>query len=160
MALNQAIEDIRRAIASLQEQGPLTETLQEQLEALVGEFSQDLPRVEWSCAVQNPVILSRQISHQVQYVAKEALLNARRHSQASQINLSLKQINGEYRLSISDNGNGFDPNKLANGDGVQHFGLNIMHARAARISGKLDIHTMPGNGTQVILSWAARSVAS
>lgn len=158
-ALNQAIEDIRRAIASLQEQGPLTESLQEQLEALVMEFTDDDPKVEWSSKVQAPVMLSRQVSQQVQRVAKEALLNARRHSHASRISLCLDQIDGDYCLCITDNGQGFDSNTTISGNGQQHFGLNIMHARAARISGNLNINSIPGKGTEVTLAWPARSAA-
>jgi len=74
--LNQAIEDTRRAIASLQEQGPLAATLQEQLAGLVIEFSCESPAVEWSSRVNTPVILPRQDSLQVLRVAQEAFLNA------------------------------------------------------------------------------------
>ena len=154
--LNQAIEDTRRAIASLQEQGPLAATLQEQLAGLVIEFSCESPAVEWSSRVNTPVILPRQDSLQVLRVAQEALLNARRHSQATRISLCLEHIDSEFRLLVADNGQGFDPQAPPNGDGSQHFGLNIMRARAARLGGRLDIQSTPGDGAQVSLYWPVR----
>ena len=157
--LNQAIEDTRRAIASLQEQGPPVESLQEQLADLVMEFSGEGLAVEWFSRVQTPVKLSRQDSQQVLRVAREALLNAQRYSQAAHISLCLHQIDGEYHLLIADNGLGFDPDAPPPGDGSQHFGINIMRARAARLAGRLEIHSSPGSGAQVSLNWPARSEA-
>jgi two-component system nitrate/nitrite sensor histidine kinase NarX len=153
--LNQVIVDTRRAIASLQEQGPLAASLQEQLTGLVLECSREGFTVDWSSRVNAPLNLPRQDSQQVLRVAQEALLNARRHSQATRISLCLEQIDGEYRLLIADNGQGFDPHAPANGDGSQHFGLNIMRARAARLGGRLDIQSRPGEGAQISLYWPA-----
>ena len=158
--LNQAIEDTRRAIASLQEQGPLVATLQEQLAGLVLECSRESPTVEWSSKVTDPVLLPRQDCQQVLRVAQEALLNARRHSQATRISLCLEQVDGEYHLLVADNGQGFDLHAPPNGDGSQHFGLNIMRARAARLGGRLEIQSFPSNGAQISLYWPARSGAT
>jgi len=159
-ALDQAIDDTRRAIASLQEQGPLTETLQEQLAGFVKEFSGQDSALEWSSKVQAPVMLPRPESRQVLRVAQEAVINARRHGQAARISLCLVKAEGEYKLVVEDDGNGFDPDTPADGDGRQHFGLKIMHARAARIAGRLDIQSAPGAGTRVTLYWPARSEAT
>jgi two-component system nitrate/nitrite sensor histidine kinase NarX len=156
-ALNRAIEDTRRAIASLQEQGPPTETLQDQLARLAMEFSRDDLKVEWSSAVASPVKLLPAENQQVLRVAQEALLNAKRHSSAKHIGVHLEQINGDYRLVIEDDGQGFDPDAELQDDGQQHFGLNIMSARASRIAGRLQIQSAPGHGTRVCLDWPRRS---
>lgn len=152
--LNQAIEDTRRAIASLQEQGPLAEPLQGQLSGLVNDFTRQGSVVEWTNRVPAPLILSRQHSQQVLRVAQEALLNANRHGLATRIRLSLEQIDGEYCLMVVDNGQGFDPHAPPS-DGSQHFGINIMRARAARLAGRLEIQSAPGSGVQVSLFWPA-----
>jgi two-component system nitrate/nitrite sensor histidine kinase NarX len=152
-ALNQAVEDTRRAIASLQEVPPLNESLQESLASLAG----DQTGVEWTSHVAERVVLSQQESQQVLRVAQEALQNARKHSGCDRISLSLDEVKGEYCLTIADNGSGFDPQALAEGNGRQHFGLNIMRARAARIGGRVEISSAPGAGTRVSLYWSARS---
>jgi two-component system nitrate/nitrite sensor histidine kinase NarX len=158
-ALNEAIEDTRRAIASLQDQGPLTESLQEQLVSLVREFSDESPVVHWSCKKDIPIRLSRQESQQVLRVAKEAVLNAVRHSGATCIKICIEQMDREYRVMIEDDGQGFDPEAAKNGDGRQHFGLNIMRARAARLAGRLELQTAPCAGTRVSLYWPVKSEA-
>ena len=155
-ALNQAIEDTRRAIASLQEQGPLTETLQEQLARLVMDFSCENPEVNWFNMVNDPVVVSRQESQHILRVVREALLNASRHSRANQIDLCLDQVEDEYRLTVADDGLGFDPDISSEDNGRQHFGLNIMRARAARIGGRLDICSAPNNGTKISLYFPTR----
>ena len=159
-ALDQANEDTRRAIASLQEQGPLNETLQEQLARLAEEFSRDSPVVEWFSSVLSPVMLARQESQQVLRVVQEALLNARHHSQATRISIRLEKVGGENLLIVEDDGKGFNPDSPPDGDGRHHFGLNIMRARAARIAGRVDIQSAPGAGTRVLLYWPSRVEAT
>lgn len=152
-ALDQAIADTRRAIASLQEQGPLTVTLQEQLALLAAEFSHEKPAVEWDCPVQFPVLLTRQDSEQVLRVTREALVNAKRHSNASQIGVNLQKMECEFQLTVADNGQGFNPETAQDKNGGYHFGLKIMRARAARLAGQVDIQSGPGQGTRVCLTW-------
>jgi two-component system nitrate/nitrite sensor histidine kinase NarX len=56
------------------------------------------------------------------------------------------------QILVADDGKGFDPEKQAITAG-DHFGLSIMEARAARLGGNLAIHSRPGQGTEVILTW-------
>ena len=114
-ALNQAVEDTRRAIASLQENPPpLSESLQDSLARLAG----DQAGVEWTSHVAERVVLSQQESQQVLRVAQEALHNARRHSGGDRISLSLDEVQGEYCLTVADNGSGFDPRRRWRGMGA------------------------------------------
>jgi signal transduction histidine kinase len=156
-AEEQAEGEIRQAIASLQEDFPTPNSLQEQLAALVEERSANGPAVEWECSVNSPVIISRQESEQVLRVAREALLNAQNHSQARRISLCFQKSNSpmpgeEYQLSVIDDGIGFSIRSEI-GDGRPHFGLKIMRARAARIKGQISIDSRPGQGTCLVLSW-------
>jgi two-component system nitrate/nitrite sensor histidine kinase NarX len=159
-SLAQAIEDTRLAITSLQEQGPLQYTLQEQLAQLAGELSENGKELEWIPGLQKPVLLSRQESEQVLRVVREACLNAQRHSQATQIRLSLSQTGNEYTLTVEDNGRGFSLDQPPGENGGQHFGIKIMRARAARIGGRVEILSTPGEGTCLRLYWPAREACS
>jgi two-component system nitrate/nitrite sensor histidine kinase NarX len=159
-SLAQAIEDTRLAIASLQEQGPLQYTLQEQLVQLASELSEDGQKLEWIPGLQKPVLLSRQESDQVLRVVREACLNAQRHSQASQITLSLSQAGNDYAVTVEDDGRGFNLDQPPGDNGRQHFGIKIMQARAARIGGRVEIHSTPDDGTRLRLFWPAREAVS
>jgi len=152
-ALDRANLDTRKAIASLQEQGPVWDTLQDQLSALAEEFSNGKMPIQWKSAIQAPLIIPRQEMEQVLRVAREALLNAQRHSQAKRVQLKLERTAGEWVVLVEDDGQGFDPDQLQPGNGGNHFGLNIMRARAARIGGQVEIQSRPGIGTCIRLSW-------
>ena len=152
--LGQAVGEIRRAIASLQEDFPLHFTLQEQLTELVEEFSKDNDAlVEWRSEVKAPLVLDRQEAEQVLRVVGEALLNAKRHAKAEHIEVILDQQWHETLVIIQDDGVGFDPGTSRAEDGRKHFGLSIMQARAARLEGQVEVNSMLGQGTQVTLSW-------
>jgi two-component system, NarL family, nitrate/nitrite sensor histidine kinase NarX len=151
--IDQANLDVRRSISRLNEDIPLHFTLQEQLQRLAEECSSDERMVEWQNNLPSPLVLPRQEMEQVLRVAREALFNAKAHSQAQQIGLELVENGERVAIIVTDDGIGFDPGKTAQPDGRQHFGLSIMRARAARINADLNIHSAPGEGTRLILSW-------
>ncbi len=158
-SLDQAIADTRLAIASLQEYGPGPASLQAELAELAAEYSQGGAPVHWSSQVEAPIRLPREECEQVARIAGEALLNAVRHSRAARIELRLEQAPGEYRLTVEDDGVGFDPARPANGEGRPHFGLSIICARAARLGGRVDVRSAPGAGTRLALAWPRREAA-
>ena len=78
-------------------------------------------------------------------IAQEALHNAVKHAHASRLNVRLCCGDGGVVLEVSDDGVGFDPTQLHAG----HLGLRSMRERAARLGGKLDVHSAPGNGARI-----------
>lgn len=152
-ALERAENEVRRAIASLQEDFPLSYSLQEQLAKLAEEFSTPQSPVDWSTGVNVPLVLAQQEAEQVLRVAREALFNACRHARARRIRLRLEEANGSASLLVEDDGQGFQAQAQPPEDGRQHFGLKIMQARAARLNGSLEVRSAPGSGTRVCLTW-------
>jgi signal transduction histidine kinase len=76
-------------------------------------------------------------------VVQEALTNARRHSGAHNILVSLGLDGAEMIAEVSDDGRGFASDVPA---GV---GLRSMRERTAALGGKLEVRSEPGKGTQV-----------
>lgn len=72
-------------------------------------------------------------------IAQEALLNAIRHGQPTRVSISLTRDRGRIRLTVEDDGCGFDPARASSG-----LGLKIMRYRAQMLSGELDIHVETG----------------
>jgi PAS domain S-box-containing protein len=91
--------------------------------------------------------LSTEQAFHVMHIVREALSNSLRHSGAGRITLSLKQLRRSVRLSVRDNGSGFNPGSVHD---VGH-GLANMAARARKLGGRLDIHSRPRQGTKVRL---------
>jgi signal transduction histidine kinase len=80
-------------------------------------------------------------------VAQEALHNALRHSDASEVHVTLTRARRRVVLEIRDDGSGFDP-ELASGG----LGLASMRERAAAVGGELRVSSAPGAGTRVRLA--------
>jgi signal transduction histidine kinase len=152
-AIGQVSQEVRRSIAGLQEGSRPRLTLQDALAETVQELTTDgQPSVDLVVRYQSPLRLPPDTTGQVLRVVREAVLNARRHAQAGRIAVCLEQRGAEMAVTVEDDGRGFDPETLP-GNGQGHFGLRIMQARAARLGGQLAIHSTPGHGTQVILTW-------
>jgi two-component system NarL family sensor kinase len=78
-------------------------------------------------------------------IAQEALANAERHANASSARLNLVFLAGQIQLTISDDGQGFDPDQVPPG----HFGLVGLNERARLLAGSLRIGSQPGKGTKI-----------
>ncbi len=79
-------------------------------------------------------------------VIQEALTNAGRYAQVSEVEVDLQDQGDQIVVRIADQGVGFD--RGAGGSGV---GLFSMEERARAVEGKLEIHAASGRGTQVML---------
>jgi PAS domain S-box-containing protein len=79
-------------------------------------------------------------------VIQEALTNARKHSGAHTLKVNMQPDTTSVRITISDNGQGFDHSRLDHSDG-NHFGLVFMRERMAQIGGSLKIDSIPVGGT-------------
>jgi signal transduction histidine kinase/ligand-binding sensor domain-containing protein len=82
-------------------------------------------------------------------VGQEALTNAVRHSGATRVRVRLDYGADGVRLTVADDGRGFDPATRPGGDG-DGFGLRGMRERVAQLGGRLDIATRPGAGAEVV----------
>jgi signal transduction histidine kinase len=82
-------------------------------------------------------------------IAQEALHNAARHAAARRVVVHLNDHGPTLRLEVLDDGVGFDP-----GDPElrsRHLGLSSMEERARELGGKLQLSSVPGQGTRVSL---------
>jgi len=152
-ALVRATFEVRRSIASLQQGPHPPQSLQELIFEVVSELGGNEDSVvQFQTSVADPLFLPLGLTEQVMRIVQEAALNARRHAAASGIEVHLEKQGNSYVVTVLDDGQGFDVDAVPGGE---HFGLHIMHARAARIDGHLEVESAPGRGTQVRLRWAA-----
>jgi len=95
--------------------------------------------------------LSPDIEQSLFRVAQEALENVVRHAEAKSINVRLTQEAHRLTLSIRDDGQGFDPEKV---DNQKHLGLMGLWERVELFGGNLQIKSKPGQGTLISLELA------
>lgn len=80
--------------------------------------------------------------------AKELLENARKHSQAELLELTVGMADSALVLVVADDGLGFDAHTPSKpGDGDFHFGLRAAEERVRRAGGTLTIESAAGVGT-------------
>jgi signal transduction histidine kinase len=83
-------------------------------------------------------------------VGQEAITNAARHARAKKLNVTLDFGEKLFRLTVRDDGAGFDPAKPPPSSGG--FGLVGIKERAAELKGELRIRSEPDKGTEITLT--------
>ena len=85
---------------------------------------------------------------------QELLGNASRHSQATTIKAHLDLGNDNLRISVDDNGKGFDPEILKESS---NLGLKLIRERAEMLGGKFEIDSAIGSGARISFTVPAKS---
>ena len=119
--------------------------LVEALEWYTGEFEK---RTHISCAFERgelPVI-DNVLATAFYRIAQEALTNVARHTSADHAEVRIQENSGVIRLSVKDNGRGFNPGQTGVLEGL---GVAGMRERAALVGGELEFDSSPGKGTTV-----------
>jgi signal transduction histidine kinase len=94
-----------------------------------------------------PVDMAPPVQLLCYHVAREAVSNAVKHAEAPRIAISLERTTDGARLTVSDNGKGFD---VEEGEPEGHYGLTMMKERAQVAGGTFTIRSAAGEGTTVI----------
>ena len=169
-AARRAVEhgDNERALALLEDAKLATErnigTLREEITGLgpfaIDELTLDVALEQcapaWSRRYGVPVRLDlesvdlpNEICGSLFGIAQEAVANAGRHSRASEISVSVRNLDGYVELRVRDDGRGFDEQSALASDEPGHIGLPTMRERAEMIDGTLEIDS-GRDGTTVI----------
>jgi signal transduction histidine kinase len=102
------------------------------------------------------IVLPSAVEQALFRILQEALANILRHSGASHACVELSQpANGRVTLSVTDNGDGFDPSDTNGG-----IGLKSMRERAEALpGGSLDVEARKGEGVRIVAGCDARALA-
>ncbi|WP_170916559.1 ligand-binding sensor domain-containing protein [Dyadobacter psychrophilus] len=102
-------------------------------------------RFETDTQIQN-LKLDMQTRKNLYLIFKEAMNNAAKYSSADAVEVNTTREGGHTKLSIKDNGRGFDPDFIRKGNGLVN-----MYQRASQMNGKLTIHSALDEGTTITL---------
>jgi two-component system sensor histidine kinase DegS len=89
-------------------------------------------------------------------MVQEACTNALRHGDPTRVTILGYLGPGLIKLTVQDNGSGFDSKEMLNLDALQankHFGLSGMFERAELIGAEIRIESEPATGTSVRIIW-------
>jgi signal transduction histidine kinase len=84
----------------------------------------------------------------LQRLIQEALTNIRKHANASSVSITIVDEGRRLRVTIADNGTGFDPNEIGRG-AFPRFGLSTMRERAEASGGTFTLTSVPAGGTTI-----------
>ncbi len=90
------------------------------------------------------VPMSMDVRRNLYLIGKEAINNAAKYAQATEVTLRFGQVGGQLSVVIEDNGRGFEPDAPS-----VRTGQRSMRQRAEAIGGRLSVESTPGQGTRV-----------
>jgi signal transduction histidine kinase/ligand-binding sensor domain-containing protein len=149
--MKQVSEEGRAAIRSLRLPGSDGNDLEQVLARVQEEFASQTPPDFRIVVEGKPRTLHPVIREEVCRIAREAILNAFRHANASRIAVEIEYAARTLTITVRDNGSGIDAKMLQTGR-EGHWGLSNMRERAERIGAKLNLLSRPGAGTEVQLT--------
>ncbi|HGX0253595.1 TPA: histidine kinase, partial [Escherichia coli] len=148
-ALNDAYRQLRELLTTFRltlQQADLPSALREMLDTLQNQTS---AKLTLDCRLPTLALDAQMQVHLLQII-REAVLNAMKHANASEIAVScVTAPDGNHTVYIRDNGIGIGEPKEPEG----HYGLNIMRERAERLGGTLTFSQPSGGGTLVSISF-------
>ncbi|MGW7418215.1 GAF domain-containing sensor histidine kinase [Streptomyces sp. NPDC054863] len=144
----EAADELRAAVVELRPAGldedGLVATLRTQIQVMDRAHSAQV--VFDSCGVR---ALPAAQEEAMLRVAQEALHNALRHSGADRVDVVLEKRDDHVRLSVADDGCGFEPGGVRRAG--RHLGLVSMRDRAGGVGGSLTVDSAPGKGTTITM---------
>lgn len=119
------------------------------LDAALGSLTESFAQRTGISVEYHSDLINRRLPEQVETnlfrIAQEALTNVARHSAATTVAIELVASKDKARLTISDNGHGFDMTQRKAGG----LGLAGMETRARGCAGALSLESGPGKGTKI-----------
>ena len=150
--ISRAYRDLREAMLGLRavvEPGTdLVTALREYLAHYQAQYGLD---VRLEANEDEPVTLDGDTQAQLMRIVHEALSNVRRHAGTDRATLRIERHGDAVRISMVDEGRGFDASLLEGRDDGRHLGLHSMRERAASVGGTLAVESRPGQGACVVL---------
>ena len=149
--IQETYTDVREAILSLRTAIPFRAGLDAILREYLAEYKAHFGMqaqliVDGDTAVEFP----EEVTVQIVRIIQEALTNIRKHAAAKNVTVRFDQEDRRVRISIQDDGRGFDPSAVSGKEG-QAYGLAIMRERAQSIGGALELDSQPGRGTRIVV---------
>jgi|GEM_PF-3204754 len=145
--LDHAIAEARRLIRELR---PLIVDDEGVIRAIDHLVVQEREFTEMRIEFDHDVALDRlepMLEGNIYRIVQEAARNARRHSRAKRVKISIVQNNGWITITVSDDGIGFNPESIS-GD---RFGVRGIRERARLFGGNACIDSKPGAGTNILV---------
>jgi signal transduction histidine kinase len=144
-SIDQAVREIRSLTYLLHPQDLMAQGLKATIECYAHGFAARTSLrvcIEIDASVDR---LSYESQRSLLRVVQEGLTNVFRHAKATEVKIAVDATNGQFRLTISDNGRGLPVRQAKSGNGAMSMGVGIpaMRARLRQLGGTLEIRSDP-----------------
>ncbi|MBI4310720.1 MAG: PAS domain S-box protein, partial [Chloroflexi bacterium] len=148
----ESLQEARRSVWNLLPQALEKDSFEEAVKQAVRRFGEVGPE-EVSFGLSGE---QRELAPEVQMtllrICQEALANARRHAKATKVSVNLVYSQRTLRLTVQDNGVGFDVQVAQQEGDAKRRGLSILAERTRLLKGKFRIQSQKGKGTVVTVT--------
>jgi signal transduction histidine kinase len=149
--VRRAIDEGRKAMRGLPTAFAAPASLEKAFSTLVGEVAPEQGTevrifVQGRTRELNPAILE-----QLFLIGREAVMNALRHSEATNIEVEIQYLPDFLRMLVRDNGCGIKSEAVQN-ESDSHWGLRGMRQRSENIGAQFEVWSQIGAGTEVLVS--------
>lgn len=153
--LNQAIRDLRAYILDLKPRQLGNDGFTNGIKRLIAEYrANTFSEVSFTMPDSDLKELTQSQALALFHICQEALANTAKHSKAKTVLIAFWTTDERVLMEIHDDGSGFDTGQMATFIG---HGLANMQTRAHAAGGDIDISSIPGEGTTVLV-WIPRGI--
>jgi signal transduction histidine kinase len=145
-----ALQEVRQSVAALRSNPLQGRSLKTAIATLIEDFQRSTGITPHFCYQVAP-ILSPKLEVAIYRIVQEAFTNICKYAAATQVELLIQadpqadpQADQMVRVTVQDNGTGFDPNQTTTG-----FGLQGMQERTLALSGQFKLTTAPTAGCRI-----------
>ena len=148
--MGDVVDEGRNAVDGLRGSDRLSQTIEEAFSRPPQEFAVQ-EHVQYRVVVDGPQrTITPSIRDEVYRIIREALVNAFRHSEGTNIEVEIGYAAARVQIVVRDNGCGINPDFLRSGR-EGHWGLPGMRERSERIGARFEVRNRVGGGTEVEL---------
>ncbi len=151
--LDDIIVELRNTIFQLST--PVDLVVADRLQTVVDEAARYLPLRPDLVITGDPSQIPDDVLGELEPALTEMLANVWRHAAASRVEVTVQVGDNEVRVSVADNGRGFDPDLVERGNG-----LDNIERRATRLGGTMQVDSTVDRGTTVHWTVALRPTSS
>ena len=139
----------RQMARELQPPVPVGEKLGESMRQLA-DYTRDLHFLDVDVAIRDDVALTDENTRLLLFhIVRELLFNVVKHADVDSANVIVAREGDELKVSVIDEGKGFDAEAIFEEGKRTSFGLYSINERLNLLDGRLEIHSIVGDGTRV-----------
>jgi signal transduction histidine kinase len=149
----ESLAEARRLVQALQPESLEEASLPEVIRREAATWGRETQVQTIYTLTGEPIALTPEYEVTLLRAAQEALMNVRKHAQATQVSVTLSYMDDQVALDVQDDGKGFDPQIPVNPAGQYGggYGLQVMHQRVEQLGGEVILESSPGEGTTLVV---------